>query len=133
MDANEIRDLAEHAAGAGIRMVEWEADGLRLVLRLAARPAAPSADRPADPADQPIVSPACGTFHARHPARAEPEIAVGEAVSRGRVVAFVVAGPLLIPVVAPAAGRIGQTLIRDGTRVGFGDPLVAFEITQPSA
>jgi biotin carboxyl carrier protein len=36
-------------------------------------------------------------------------------------------GPLLLPVIAPVAGRVARRLADDGATVGFGAPLIEFQ------
>lgn len=71
-----------------------------------------------------VPSPAVGLFLHRHPLRADDLAPPGTAVSAGQVLGLLQVGPLLRPVLAPAAGVVQQMLAEHGSAVGWGSPLV---------
>ena len=115
-------------ASGSIAAIEVEGPGLRLRIALDPSPEAPAQPEPAPVAGTAATiarSPAVGRLRLRHPAGEAPFCPPGATVEAGAILAFVEAGGLLQPVVAPRAGRLGPALEADGAAVDYGRPLFA--------
>jgi biotin carboxyl carrier protein len=75
-----------------------------------------------------VVSPAVGTFIAEHPVTAERFSGVGDEVKVGDIMGLVSYGNFLRAVEAGSAGRISDTFVESGEKVGFGQNLFKLEI-----
>lgn len=122
-----IKRLVRRCEAASLAMIEIEAGGakLRLVMDNGARAGAavPASGLAASP--DAVRSPSVGRLRLAHPHGGFPVPAPGDAVAAGDVVAFVEAGGLLTPVLAPRSGRLGMPLEADGAAVDYDRPLFA--------
>jgi biotin carboxyl carrier protein len=121
--APEIANLVEHMRRTGvaeIEIVDGEA-ALRVVL-----PEEATASSATDAAGPHVIKAmACGLFRPGHPAR-DGGPAAGAKVEAGEIVGVIALGPLLQPVVAPAAGTLGRLLCAPAQRVDWGTALFQF-------
>ena len=129
MTFEEIERLVRRLEGSDITALTVTDDTSSLTLRLApglAERAAgtPTVDAspPTPPATPTLRAKAIGLLRLRHPEAANAPV-FPRAVMEGDIVAFLQAGPLLLPVVAEADGSIGEPLVADGGLVGYGTPL----------
>lgn len=88
----------------------------------------------------PSVTPAClppapcqvragsvGVLRLGHPLHAQPLARTGQAVGLGQALALLQIGAVMLPVLAPCAGRVGRVLVQDGQLVGYGTVLLEIE------
>ncbi len=126
--APEIASLVAHMRRTGVAEIEiiGGEEALRVVL-------------PEDVTTQPVVNAsrlsvvkatACGVFRPGHSAR-ETRPGTGTKVEAGEIVGVIAVGPLLQPVVAPAAGTLGRLLCTPGQRVDYGAELFQFTPLAP--
>ncbi len=73
-----------------------------------------------------ITAPGVGQFLLRHPLQDSPLASAGTRVVAGQVIALLQVGPLLRPVLAPAAGVAGAPLAAEASLVGYGTALLCF-------
>ncbi len=76
-----------------------------------------------------VKSASVGVLLHRHPLRSDDLAAAGSAVEAGQVLALLQVGPLLLPVHAPAAGRLLAWQVAHGAAVGWGTPLATISTT----
>ena len=141
MTFERIEALVRAAEGRGMAELEFSTRDATLAVRFEtphgsagdrhvpdAAPAALSSETKSagDPAT--IISPGVGVFRLAHPFGAQLPSS-GGSVATGAVVAFVQAGPLLLPVIAARDGVLGQALVSEGTKVDYGMPL--FDLDEP--
>lgn len=81
---------------------------------------------PTAPAQPPglVAAPCPGVFRTAHPAQAGSLAQVGRHVAAGEAIGLVQVGRLLVHVVAPTGGVVGEVLAVDGAVVGYGTPLL---------
>jgi acetyl-CoA carboxylase biotin carboxyl carrier protein len=81
------------------------------------------------PQGRPVKAPMAGLFRDRHPGLADagPLAGAGKALEAGAVAGFVEVGPVLLPVVAPAAGVTAEIHARVGALIGYGDAVLTME------
>ncbi|MES2711525.1 MAG: acetyl-CoA carboxylase biotin carboxyl carrier protein subunit [Pseudomonadota bacterium] len=124
MTPDDIRQIADWLAEAGLAELELTGPGTRLKLTVGAvRPADAAGPAPTLPG---VVAPGTGLFMAVHPSRDAAFVSPGQRVMAGQLVALLQVGALLQPVAAPADGIVGHCLAAPGTLVGFGTPLMDF-------
>jgi acetyl-CoA carboxylase biotin carboxyl carrier protein len=75
----------------------------------------------------PVVAPVVGAFYRAPSPGAAPFVAVGDVVQAGQQVGIVEAMKTMIPVEAPAAGRVAEVLVADGEPVEYGQALLRLE------
>ena len=130
MRPEDLAEISDAMAAAGVARLELTGPDYRLVLArgAAAGAAAPEGDAApeADPDVVPVTAPAIGTFLRTHPLHDRPLAADGEAVVAGQAIALLQVGALLTPVSAPADGLIVAALPEEGALVGYGDRLFDF-------
>jgi acetyl-CoA carboxylase biotin carboxyl carrier protein len=83
----------------------------------------------AHPAPTTLRAASVGVFRRAHPLHAAALAPIGEPVPAGQAVGVLQIGPLLLPVLAPVAGRVARWLADDGAAVGFGAALIEFQET----
>ena len=145
---NTIGDLSDPAListltgwleSSGARELEiGTPDGgmLRIALDVGAGPVQSAGAEPTVAAVSPegpaISAPMAGLFRDRHPVVPETEPLAGEgrALEAGAVVGFVEVGPVLLPVIAPSAGLVGEVHARDGQLIGYGDAVLTMELSR---
>lgn len=116
-----IDTLAGWLEQSGAREIEiTTADGqaLKIVLGAAGKAGAAAAPRGEDVR---VKAPLAGHF------RLAGDSQAGRTVEAGEILAFVEVGPVRLPVVAPAAGRLGDIHAGDGDAVGYGAILFTVE------
>lgn len=125
------RQLAEWLAQADIDCLELDGPGLRLRMvrgadgyRIENGPAAASTPAAAPAAATAAVAPCAGFFLDTHLAQGALLARRGDRVRTGDLVALLQVGLLLVPVVAPMAGVVGDTLATPGSLMGYGSRLV---------
>lgn len=81
------------------------------------------------PQGRAVKAPMAGFFRGRHPGLADagPLTEAGKALEAGSVVGFIEVGPVLLPVVAPAAGVTDEIHARAGALIGYGDAVMTME------
>lgn len=128
MDAATLARLARAMAEAGLARLELEGPDFALRLERSSPGDAPPSPVPGssngDPARVTVRSPAVGTFLRAHPLHDRPLAAAGDRVRAGEPLGLVRMGDLLVPIAAPATGRLERELAAPGSLVGFGDPLL---------
>lgn len=124
-EQNELDQLiaAMRATGTSSLTIKSKGKKLRLLLPPGDILAAPPATQPQDTA----VSPAIGIFRARGQDDGLPPIQPQDAVFSGEILGYVALGAVLMPVAAPASGRINGTLPAPGQLCGHGDILFTIE------
>ena len=122
-----LRELLRLLEATGVEELEVETGGGRLLLRREpAEPANVATEAPTARPVEPLVvaAPAVGLFYRGTEEGAPPLAEVGEAVSRGQVLALVEVLRMPHPVEAPAAGRVESFLVESGQPVEYGQPLL---------
>ncbi len=145
---NTIGDLSDPAListltgwleSSGARELEiGTPDGglLRIALDAAADPTQRAGPVPTIQAGSPegaaITAPMAGLFRDRHPVvpETEPLASEGRALEAGAFAGFVEVGPVLLPVIAPSAGLVGEIHARDGQLIGYGDAVLTMELSR---
>lgn len=74
-----------------------------------------------------VAAPCPGMFRTAHPAQDGPLAQAGRHVAAGEAVGLVQVGPLLVHVVAPTNGVVGEVLAAGGATVGYGTPLLRLQ------
>jgi len=134
----EIRQIAAWMSAAGLGALELRTPDERILLGKGGEPVAPRAtpDVARRPPPGPHASaagtttvraPSLGIFLRGHPGRATALAEPGMRVSKGQPVALLQIGPLLLPVPAPADGRLLAPRAAEGDAVGYGEPLFDFQ------
>lgn len=128
MTPDDIHRLSLAAQRAGIAILEIDADGVSLRLRLDGGNApeeqtATPAPAAAKPQFRGVRAPAIGLFRLAHPATGRSPVEPGQSVEGGQIVGFLQVGAALRPVTAPEAGVLGSALVADGAIVGYGTHL----------
>lgn len=139
------RALEECLRGTDIALLQVQLPGLSL--RLQRDPAGQASARApqhkaalATAAQVPSAAPAClppapcqvragsvGVVRLCHPLHAQPLAHTGQAVGLGQALALLQIGAVMLPVLAPCAGRVGRVLVQDGQLVGYGAVLLEIE------
>jgi acetyl-CoA carboxylase biotin carboxyl carrier protein len=88
-------------------------------------PSAPPA--PLSPALLLVRAGSVGVLRLGHPLHAQPLVRSGQAVDIGQALALLQIGAVMLPVLAPCAGRVGRVLAQDGEIVGYGSLLLEIE------
>lgn len=130
---DHVAEIAGWLKEAGIDRLELDGPEGRLHLDRGMSVATDTAPEPGLGSGEPetVTSPGVGVFLHRHPSREEPLAPLDEPVSAGSPLGILRIGSLLLPVPAPFAGIVAETLAPDGTLVGYGDPLIALWRTVP--
>jgi len=115
MTYDELAALIARLSVARIRECEYKTDGMeiRVFFEVARRDIIHSRER--------------GVFHSRHPLTATVSTREGEVVAQGKILAYVLTGAVMQPVIAPLEGRVKKQLLPDGAVVCHGAPLYLFE------
>jgi acetyl-CoA carboxylase biotin carboxyl carrier protein len=134
MHADQIEQIAAWLAATDIGLLELRGPGQSLRLRhqglsidiVETDDTAPL-DAPAPDAPQAVTVAASsvGVFLHRHPLREDALASPGTPVQPGQALGLLQIGPLLLPVLAPAAGIVLELLAAHGAVVGYATPLVA--------
>lgn len=128
MKTADLSDLASYAARKGIEFIEIEVEGQRYQLLVSTDVQYGEINRPSNqPAGSFIRSMAIGVLRATHPLRRTPAIAVGSAVRKGQIAAYLETGELLLPVTATDDGIVLKQLELEGNLVGYGTRLFALD------
>jgi acetyl-CoA carboxylase biotin carboxyl carrier protein len=126
MTTSEIAQLARIMAERGVVRVGIDTRGERYVLVVACATTADAAREvhAGPPKGAFATATVPGRFRAAHPVRRAHEVASGAAVKAGQILGFLEAGDLVLPILAPQDGTVGETLALDGALVGYGTPLM---------
>jgi acetyl-CoA carboxylase biotin carboxyl carrier protein len=148
----EIRDLIDLVAERGLSGLEIEQSGFRIriegaratagdsngALPLAAAPAAAAGGRPAslpepaaaEPAEDlhVITSPIVGTFYRSPSPEADPFAAIGQKVSRGKILCIIESMKLMNEIESDVEGEIVEVYARNGQPVEYGEKLFAIRL-----
>lgn len=132
---DHVAEIAAWMKAAGIDRLELDGPHGRLHLGrdTADRGGVPTGTGLAAEEPETVTSPGVGVFLHRHPLREEPLAQPDEPVSAGAPLGLLRIGSLLVPVLAPWAGTVADTIAPDGTLVGYGDPLVSLWRTPAAA
>jgi len=129
-----IADLAAHLERNNVSAIEIETPDGSLKIVAMAVGQAPAALRPIETNKAPVKAgdilaraPMAGIFTAAHPQRPNRAVRAGQSVAKGEIVAFVAAGPVLVPVIAEKAGTVSETVTETGALVGYGSTLLKTE------
>lgn len=135
MRADPIPQIAAWLAATDIGLLELHGPGQTLRMRrqgsaidIVETDDAPGPDAPAETdASQPVTVAASsvGVFLHCHPLREEALAPPGTTVLPGQALGLLQVGPLLLPVLAPAAGIVRELLAAHGAVVGYATPLVS--------
>jgi acetyl-CoA carboxylase biotin carboxyl carrier protein len=124
---DHIAEIAALLAATDIDCLELTGPAGHLRLRRGGEPEVASGgtgDKPgAEDETVAMPSPGFGIFLHAHPLHETPLVQADDSVAAGQLLGFLKIGPLLIPVPAPYDGVVSDIVARDGTLVGFGDPL----------
>lgn len=114
-------------AAAGNVALDWKSGDRQVVMVPTARPAgtAPGAATGPrrDSADRTVTADGAGLFRPANRPGGAPLAGPGTSVAAGQVLAMLQVGAAMLPVTAPAAGRIEAVMADDGALVGYGTPL----------
>ena len=106
--------------GESVRL-EFEANG-------SAQSAGPDTPVAREPQVAVVASEGLGEFLDRHPTEDQPLVKPGDRISVGEIVGYLKVGLVLSPIVANISGTVRQCLVENGSRIGFGTPVL--EIVQ---
>jgi len=124
---DHVADIAAWLAATDIDCLELTGPAGHLRLRRGGEPEVTAdwtGDGPlAEDETVAMPSPGFGIFLHAHPLHEKPLVQADDSVAAGQVLGFLKIGPLLVPVPAPHDGVVSDIVTRDGTLVGFGDPL----------
>jgi len=133
MRADQIQQIAAWLAATDIGLLELRGPGQTLRLRhqgsdvdiveTDGATGPPEATPDASPALT-VAASSVGVFLHRHPLRGEALAPPGTPVLQGQALGLLQVGPLLLPVLAPAAGIVLELLAAHGAVVGYATPLV---------
>lgn len=124
--ADELKQMAAWLAGTDIGLLELRTP--HGVVRLG-REQAPGDEIVQFPPPQAIASaPNVGVFLHAHPLHDKPVVRMGERVKAGQGLGLLRIGPLLLPVTAPAAGRVTGVREQAGAAVGYGTALFELHV-----
>ena len=132
---DHMAEIAAWLAATDIDCLELRGPAGHLRLRRGGEPAStPDGPAPEKVGEEPVAeakhdtmpSPGFGVFRHAHPLHETALVRAGERVTVGQVLGFLQIGALLIPIRAPREGVVSAVLARDGSLVGYGDPLLEF-------
>ncbi|WP_142780858.1 biotin/lipoyl-containing protein [Agrobacterium sp. T29] len=129
-----IADLAAHLEHNNVSAIEIETpDGSLKIVAMAGGHAS-AAQWPIEAAKAPVKAgdilaraPMAGIFTPAHPQRPDRAVQTGQSVAKGEIVAFIAAGPVLVPVIAEKAGTVSEIVTGAGALVGHGSTLFKTE------
>lgn len=129
-----IADLAAHLERNNVSAIEIETPDGSLKIVAMAGGQTPAAQRPIEAAKAPekagdilARAPMAGIFTPAHPQRPDRAVLARQSVAKGEIVAFVAAGPVLVPVIAEKAGTVSEIVTEAGALVGYGSTLLKTE------
>ena len=128
-----IADLAAHLERNNVSAIEIETPDGSLKIIAMAGAQAPAAQRieaakvPAKAGDILARAPMAGIFTPAHPQRPDRAVQTGQSVVKGEIIAFIAAGPVLVPVIAEKAGTVSEIVTEAGALVGYGSTLLKTE------
>ena len=137
-----IEALADMAAGTDLDEVSlaWPGGQVRLLRTMTGRfepadPPVPGLARGAQSGANSALSiraGAVGRLVRTHPLRTEPWVRLGQSVRKGEVLCALQIGHVLLPVTAPADGRVVAWPVEAGTVVDYGRELAILETSKPA-
>ncbi|HYS34712.1 MAG TPA: biotin/lipoyl-containing protein [Pseudonocardiaceae bacterium] len=98
--------------------------------QLAASPPSTTDSEAAPPVDSAlhhVCAPGVGTFYEAPEPDADPFVKEGDRVEPGQQIGILEVMKLMVPVDADRAGRVVETLARNGQAVEFGQPLISID------
>jgi acetyl-CoA carboxylase biotin carboxyl carrier protein len=130
----DIADIVTRFSAAGLATCELTGPNFHIFLGRSHE--APPADKnptrsgrdngnPGDDRPDLVSSPGVGLFMHGHPVHEAALAVPNEPVLAGQPLGYLRVGPVLLPVVSPRDGVVASVEVRDGSLVGYGDPLVA--------
>ncbi|MGQ2949098.1 MAG: acetyl-CoA carboxylase biotin carboxyl carrier protein [Agrobacterium sp.] len=129
-----IADLAAHLERNNVSAIEIETPDGSLKIVAMAGGQAPAAPRPIEAAKAPVKAgdilaraPMAGIFTPAHPQRSDRVVQTGQSVVKGEIVAFIAAGPVVVPVIAEKDGTVSEIVTETGVLVGYGSTLLKTE------
>ena len=129
-----IADLAAHLERNNVSAIEIETPDGSLKIVAMAGGQAPAAQRPSEAVKAPVKArdilaraPMAGIFTPAHPQRPDRAVQAGQSVAKGEIVAFIAAGPVLVPVIAEKAGTVSEIVTEAGALVGYGSTILKTE------
>ncbi len=133
-DPATIAFLAAALQAAGVDGIEIEQSTrkVRIVVERDAPGAAPLVQTlqtsPGATQLEVVTAPMAGIFGANHPESPAPSSKPPRKVAAGETLGFIRIGSVLLPVKATQPGMLTGRVAKDGTVVGYGDPLFEIEL-----
>ncbi len=157
MNLKELKELIEMLKDTDISEVEIERSGVKVRIRKGGDvtyhpamprmeyppaaivapamvetpvPAAPAAEKPAEPAKTSqvkVTSPIVGTFYRSSSPDKPPYVEVGDTVKKGQVLCIIEAMKLMNEIESETAGKVVQILVENGHPVEYGQALFVIE------
>lgn len=144
-DIKDLKELIEFLKGYDVAEFNLERGELKIGLKFAtavaevartvvapqtapAATAAPAAEPAADPNVHMVTSPIVGTFYGSPTPGAEPFVAVGDRVEKGKIVGIVEAMKLMNEIECDVTGEVVKCLAANGQPVEYGQPLFAVRL-----
>lgn len=129
-----IADLAAHLERNNVSAIEIETfDGSLKIVAMAGGQA-PAGERPIEAAKAQVKAgdilaraPMAGIVTPAHPQRPDRAVQTGQSVTKGEIVAFVMAGPVIVPIIAEKTGTVSEIVAKAGALVGYGSALLKTE------
>ncbi|NLC77621.1 MAG: acetyl-CoA carboxylase biotin carboxyl carrier protein [Clostridia bacterium] len=142
MDLNDIQELIKVLDNSGIAELNFEGDGVKLVIKRNSGDPVPAQVQQEEPREVPgdktgqgestaeedgkrhvIKAPMVGTFYRAPAPEAEPFVEVGSRVTPGQTVCIVEAMKLMNEIEAEVRGRVVEILVENGEPVEYGQEL----------
>ncbi|MFK0207074.1 acetyl-CoA carboxylase biotin carboxyl carrier protein [Agrobacterium sp. NPDC090283] len=129
-----IADLAAHLERNNVSAIEIETPDGSLKIVAMAGGQAPAGERPIEAAKVQVKAgdilaraPMAGIFTPAHPQRSDRAVQTGQSVTKGEIVAFVAAWPVIVPIIAEKTGTVSEIVAEAGALVGYGSTLLKTE------
>ena len=129
-----IAELAAHLERNNVSAIEIETPDGSLKIVATAGGQDPVAQWLSEAAKAPVKTvgilaraPMAGIFTPAHPQRPDRAVQLGQSVAKGEIVAFVTAGPVIVPVIAEKAGAVSEIVAEASALVGYGSTLLKTE------
>jgi len=120
-----LTDWLEGSGASALEITTPDGAALKIVLDPGVRAVPVAEAAPEKPHGRAVKAPMAGLFHDRHPgAGAGPLAGKGQMLDAGALAGFVAVGPVLLPVIAPAAGMVAEVHAGAGDLIGYGDAVL---------